>query len=534
MKLHLGPSSKRRRMRLTRLVLSEADFERLRAHLLQSDRMERAAVAVLGETCCGRTRELTVHRLRLVADEECQQQGQAVVEPTPEFVLRSFRTFAQSHLPGYLHLHSHPFDAEARFSPIDDRFLPGMIRGLQRYLNLTAEPEGEGFSAHSDPQGRYRMARLVWGRAERGFEADCFDLRGGRLGAIDEVRVAGPQGIRTLRPRARAAPADIPADARDRFDRNIRLFGADGQRALTGTRLVLCGAGGLGSYVVDYAKGLGIRRLAIIDPDHVEASNLNRLCGATHRDVGRAKVDVMARELRRYDPGIRVTPLQARVQDADAHRLIRAGDVIVNSLDDDGARLEVQQLAARHLTPLLDLGSGIHQREGQTRHMGGQAIWYWPGGPCLLCQGLDPARIVPPAIRQLQRAAGYVAGTDETPAAVVTLNAVVAGVGMELLARYLTGHGSVPGYTHIDLWRTRMGQHRFAKRSDCPICGDEGVEGRGQEHAEVMRPPETNGRTPRFGLRRLLPSRNRARRGGGRMPNGSSRVEEGADASSSR
>lgn len=487
--------------RQIRLVMRETDFLVLRRHLLQPDYLERAAVALLGKAQPGRTLELYVHRLFVPSDNDYRQQGPAVVEPRPDFVLHSFQEFSQSRLPAYLHAHSHPFCQQAHFSPIDDRYLPGMIRGLRRYIHLT-----DGDTSQNDPgspveQGR-SWVRLVWGRTESGFYAECYDLDGRSLGVIPEIRIVGESGIRTLRSRTGRSSRSMAKRDRAQFDRNIRLLGDAGQQALRNTHLVICGAGGLGSCVVEYAKGLGIRRFTLIDPDRVEVSNLNRLVGATHRDIGKPKVEVMARQLHRYDPMIQIDPLQAWVQEERAHRAIGAADLIVNSLDDDGARLEVQLLAARYLKPMLDLGSGIHMREGQLRQMGGQAIWYWPGGPCLVCQGLDPAHIVPREVRELQRAIGYVRGTDETPPAVVTLNAVVAGVGMDLLARYLTGLGSVPPYVRIDLWRRQMREHRFEKRPDCPICGDAGLEGRGDEEMAILEPGRSS-QTPGPGPDRI-------------------------------
>lgn len=497
-----------------RLVMRETDFLRLRRHLLRPDHLERAAVALLGKAQAGRLWELYLHRLLVPSDHDYRQQGPAVVEPHPDFVLHSFQEFAQSGLFAYLHMHSHPFSQQARFSPIDDRYLPGMIRGLRRYLTLMGgetSPTDLGF-----PVERERSwVRLVWGRAESGFYAECYDLDGRGLGGISEIRIVGESGIRTLRSGTESPPQPMTKGDRAYLDRNIRLFGEAGQRALRSAHLAICGVGGLGSCVVEYAKGLGIRRFTLIDPDRVEASNLNRLIGATPRDIGKPKVEVMARELHRYDPKIRVHPLRAWVQEERAHRAIRAADLIVNSLDDDGARLEVQLLAARYLKPMLDLGSGIHLRvrDGRVRHMGGQAIWYRPGGPCLVCQGLDPARIVPREVRELQRAIGYVRGTDETPPAVVTLNAVVAGVGMDLVARYLTGLGAVPSYVHIDLWGRQMREYRFEKRPDCPICGEAGLEGRGDEETAVLEPARRSQTPDRIRISRLLERLRRGREG---------------------
>lgn len=468
-----------------RLVFKEPDFIAFREQLLRPDRLERASFLLLGRH--GRRDgllELYVHRLLNPRDGDYAQQHRAVVEPRAEFILETFAQLAQSGVPGYLHAHSHPFSQSAQFSAVDDHYFPGAVRSLKNYLWLT-----RSFSLKD-----FLFARMVYGQAEEGFQAECFDRSGNHIADIEEIRVVGPSGLKTLCPGRlnRGIEGEDDSKLIARFDRNVRLLGEEGQRRIHQTHIAICGVGGLGSFVVAYAKGLGFRKITIIDPDRVEETNLNRLLGATPKDISKPKVAVMARELKRYDHHLKVKPIFAPVQDEAAHRAILEADMIISCLDNDAARLEAQILAARYLKPLMDLGSGIfldkHKRV-RVREMGGQIAFYFPGGPCLLCQGLDPSRIVSNEIRGVQRAVGYIAGTAETPPAVITLNAVVAGVGMDLLTRYLTGFAPVPTYLQLDLLRHQALELNFQKRPDCPICGPGGLEGKGDELEEPLPPP---------------------------------------------
>jgi len=463
------------------------DFEILRKHLLQADGLERACFALLGRRMPNRASEgideLYVHRLLLPTDQDYAERHATAVEPSPEFVLETFSQFARSGVPGYLHAHSHPFSDHARFSAIDDWYFPGMQQSLRNYFRVT----------HYEREKYLLFIRLVYGRLEEGFQAEGVDAEGRLVVEISELRVVGPRGIRTI-PTQRLERKLGYRGARDSellgglLERNVRFLGEAGQRQLLQTHLVVCGAGGLGSFVLAQAKGLGFRKITIIDPDSVEETNLNRLIGATRQDIGRPKVEVLAQELQRYDPQIVVRPLRTQVQDEVARRAIVAGDVVVNCLDNDAARLEVQVLAARHLKPLLDLGSGImlDSDRQSIAEMGGQAIFYAPGGPCLVCQGLDPAQIISEQIRAIQRAAGYIAGTDETPPSAVVLNAVIAGLGMDMLVKYLTGFARTPTYLRYDLLKHQTLYMNFAKRPECPICGQNGVEGKGEELAKPL------------------------------------------------
>lgn len=478
-----------------RLVSTARDFQTLRAHLLRSDNLERAGFWLLGHARVGERLELYAHHALLPDDSQYAQQGQAIVQPHPLYVLQTFRTLIQNQAAGYLHAHSHPFTRHAQFSPIDDQYLPGMRKGLVNYLRAVGSAPSPYF------------VRLVCGQAETGFSAECFTLEGQRVGAVDEWRVVGPRGIRRLSslPRKPLSPCEpIP----ERFDRNVRWLGRAGQETLARTRLGIVGAGGLGAFLAAYAVGLGFREITLIDPDRVEVTNLNRLIGLTPKEIGLAKVDALARRLAMGDHGLRLRPLQARIQDEIAYKALLQCDVMVCGVDDDAARLEAQLLAARHLKPLLDLGSGVQLAPGErrVRAMGGQMRFYVPGGPCLVCQGLDPSRIVPREIREAQRAIGYIQGTDEPLPSAITINGAVAALGMDTLVKYLTGFAPAATFLRLDLLNNQIHQLSFASRPDCSICGQEGVQGAGCSTAAVATPDPAVLRRHRLELATVTPN----------------------------
>lgn len=458
------------------LVMKEEDFTRLRSYLLQADGLERAALVFLGSYRGRNFCELYVQKLFLPSDNSYQAQGPAQVELRPEFVLKTFAEFVTQKPAGLLHAHSHPFSSHPQFSHVDDFFLPRLSQSLSKYLCLVGKPQ------------KFLCARLVLGSEENGFSADCFDENGEFVGHVEEIRVVGPAGIRWLS----REPKALHRQELQRFDRNIRLLGEEAQRCLRELHLGVCGLGGLGFLFVAYAKGLGFRWFTLVDPDLVEASNLNRLLGATTKDIGKPKVVVAARELRRFSRDIKVTPVFGRGQDPQARAALLETDVLISCVDNDAARLELQVLAARHLKPLVDLGAGVIMKNGQVQELAGQVTLYFPGGPCLLCQGLNPANAVSEEILTLRRTFGYVQGEPaaETPTAVVTINAVLAGLSLDLLLRYLVGFAAVPSFLRVDLLHHRFTLLHFQKRQDCPICGKEGVEGMGEELVPTKKPSQ--------------------------------------------
>jgi hypothetical protein len=114
---------------------------------------------------------------------------------------------------------------------------------------------------------------------------------------------------------------------------------------------------------------------------------------------------------------------------------------------------------------------------------------------------VNPARILSPEHRALRRGLGYVVGADEeAPPSVITLNALVAAIGLEMLVTYLTGFGSARSYVRYDSLAARLETIPFAKRPDCPVCGEDGVEGLGDDEAERLQPP-----TPRPETQSTIP-----------------------------
>src|SRR5438552_1136150 len=95
----------------------------------------------------------------------------------------------------------------------------------------------------------------------------------------------------------------------ERFDRQILLFGKEGQARIEATQVAIVGLGWLGSHVAQQLAYLGVRTLSLIDRDHVGRSNLNRLIGATEEDAAaaRLKVEVAERLARAIAPSAEVT-----------------------------------------------------------------------------------------------------------------------------------------------------------------------------------------------------------------------------------
>ena len=101
----------------------------------------------------------------------------------------------------------------------------------------------------------------------------------------------------------------------DRFDRNVRLFGKEGQMCLRQTRIAIMGAGGLGSHVIAQTALLGVGGMTMVDHENISITNRNRYIGVWHTDPipGSSKVVIGKRHVHLIDSSITVTPIEDNI-----------------------------------------------------------------------------------------------------------------------------------------------------------------------------------------------------------------------------
>ena len=147
------------------------------------------------------------------------------------------------------------------------------------------------------------------------------------------------------------------------LDRQVRALGPTGQRLIEDLHVGVVGCGGIGSIVTELLARSGVRRLTLIDPDVVEASNLNRFLGAYDRDAlsFRYKVDVMRRQAIWVNPRIQVTTLANSACTQESVNLLKQADVVFGCVDSEGRRLVLNRLATQYYIPYIDCDSGLER-----------------------------------------------------------------------------------------------------------------------------------------------------------------------------
>ena len=165
----------------------------------------------------------------------------------------------------------------------------------------------------------------------------------------------------------------------DRFARHIVLpeVGGAGQAALTGSHVVLVGMGGIGCPALQYFAGAGAGRLTLIDDDVVDVSNLQRQVLFTPVDVGRAKAEVAADWVRRFDSALAVEARVERVTASNAAALVAGAGVVLDGTDNFATRLAVSDGCVAAGVPLTSaaLGRFAGQVANFAGHLTGEACY---------------------------------------------------------------------------------------------------------------------------------------------------------------
>ncbi|UNX55191.1 ThiF family adenylyltransferase [Georgenia sp. TF02-10] len=148
---------------------------------------------------------------------------------------------------------------------------------------------------------------------------------------------------------------ELTAEQVHRYSRHLLLdqLGREGQRRLLAARVLVLGAGGLGSPALLYLAAAGVGHLGIVDDDVVDPSNLQRQVIHTMADVGRPKVDSAAERVAALNPDVAVTRHRLRLDAANAHELLAGYDVVLDGTDNFPTRYLVSDVCAELGIPLV-------------------------------------------------------------------------------------------------------------------------------------------------------------------------------------
>jgi adenylyltransferase/sulfurtransferase len=252
-----------------------------------------------------------------------------------------------------------------------------------------------------------------------------------------------------------ALGSELTTEEVGRYARHLLLpeLGLEGQRRLKGARVLVVGAGGLGSPALMYLAAAGVGTIGVVDDDVVDASNLQRQVVHGTADVGRAKTESAAETVAALNPLVQVVQHQSRLDSSNALEVIGSYDLVVDGADNFPTRYLVNDACVMLGKP--HVWGSIFRFDGQV------SVWWAGHGPCYRCVFPDP----PPPDAVPSCATGGVLGV---------LCAAVGSVQVAEAVKLLTGQGEPLLGRLIVHDALRQSWDTLTVRADpgCPVCGD--------------------------------------------------------------
>jgi len=251
-------------------------------------------------------------------------------------------------------------------------------------------------------------------------------------------------------------PRTLSPEKRTRYSRHLLIpeIGEEGQLKLLDSRILLIGAGGLGSPAALYLAAAGVGKLGIIDADIVDETNLQRQIAHSLDTLGTPKVDSAKRAINGLNPDVDVIGYRERLTSENIDRILDDGwDIIVDGADNFPTRYLVNDASVWRGIPVVH--GSIYRFEGQV------TVFKPHEGPCYRCLFPEP----PPPELAPSCAEGGVLGV--LPGIVGTLQTneaikLAAEIGEPLVGRLLL----------LDALATEFNEVRIERRPDCPVCGE--------------------------------------------------------------
>jgi len=329
---------------------------------------------------------------------------------------------------------------------VDQGAIPGSIHIPRGYLELRIE---EAVRDKTKPvvvycAGGVRSVFAAKAMQDLGYE-NAFSMAGG-FGAW---KSSGLQW---------STPKTFTAEQRKRYSRHLLIpeVGEEGQHRLLEARVLLIGAGGLGSPAALYLAAAGVGTLGIIDADTVDESNLQRQIIHTTDRVGMAKVESARLTINALNPDVDVIAHETRLTKENALEIFAPYDVILDGTDNFATRYLINDAAVLLKKP--NVHGSIYRFEGQA------TVFYAGVGPCYRCLFPEPP---PPELAPSCAEAGVLGLLPGTIGIIQATEVVklILGIGEPLIGRMLT----------YDALEMSFRELKLRRDPNCPMCGEHGA-----------------------------------------------------------
>lgn len=447
------------------LTLQESHYDELQNHLIREDGRERAAFIICGRSLLENNEDRFLTRKVIVLnDDQLLSSEPAQVSWDNSYFIQALKS-AEAKGYAVIAVHNHPSGFE-QFSNTDND-------GEYHLFKLAFNRNG-GTRPHASlimmPNGS------LFGRAWRE------DLTHEPLSL---VRVIGktfkfwyPERLKNYK-------------SPESFNRQQLAFGSALVQDLSHLVCTVVGAGATGSATALLLTRLGIGTVNLVDKDTIEESNLNRLQGATKKDIGKSKVQVLKRHIEEIGLGTTVNISQDWISSKAGTKLLKSSDFVFGCTDDHAGRIILNRFAYFYLVPVIDMGLIISVKDEppKIQDLQGRVSYLYPGSDCLFTKGIIDTDIAysenlkrnePERYDKLKKEA-YVIGEGNPAPSVVTFTTQIATMAVnELLNRMqqFNPQGLVPHKIHF-FHRGMEIRPSNVQDNQCRICGMNTYWGRG-------------------------------------------------------
>lgn len=250
-------------------------------------------------------------------------------------------------------------------------------------------------------------------------------------------------------------PRVLTSEQRNRYHRHLLLpeVGLEGQVRLLDSKVLLLGAGGLGSPAALYLAAAGVGKLGIVDYDVVDASNLQRQILHNEERIGMPKVDSARKTIEALNPDVEVVGYRTRLDSTNVLDIVGEYDVVVDGTDNFPTRYLLNDASVILGKPVV---------HGSIFRFEGQVSVFWPGkGPCYRCLYHQPP---PPELAPSCAEAGVLGVLPGIVGAIQASEAlkILLGIGQPLVGRLLV----------FDALETTFRTLKLRRDPNCPACGE--------------------------------------------------------------
>ena len=441
-----------------RLTLPEALYQRLHAHLFPGDGDEHGAIILAGTSQSDRGLRLIARELYLAVDGKDYVPGKFGYRMLKAEFIQKRILRARDERFAYLAIHNHRGTELVAFS-LDD--LASHERGYPALVEVT-----RGMPVGALVLAKAAVAGELWfaDRSRAGLSQTIVigDTRKSLYPDVQKFRKANPL-----------------------YDRQARLFGDAGQAILRNARIGIIGLGGAGSILAELLGRLGVGEFILVDPDHVEISNVPRLIGAMVEHVGTedskgqkghplAKVSLAAQNIKRANPAAKINALKRDFVEVDTASHFTDCDYLFLAADTMGSRLLFNAIVHQYGIPGVQVGAKVpvDAKTGIVGDVFCVSRFLIPGKGCLWCNGLiSPSRLQEEALRKDARHRyAYVAEPEVVAPSVITLNAIACAHAADEFLFYMTGLKTDDAEDGWFRWNSRRSQASRDIPSASPTC----------------------------------------------------------------